>query len=84
MNPVVLGPEGFVSEDTIYTGELQVNVPTTNALGMMCSGLSVRLEARWTDLEREKDKGTTIIHECEAFFDSEFGTETWLPPGLRR
>jgi hypothetical protein len=60
-----------------------VNTPTAER-GLMCKGISVWIEGRWTDVEGGKDKGTSICYRQEAEVDYPEGEHIWLQPGRQR
>jgi len=58
MQPLLDPADGSTSNPTILAGQVEIHQPGER--GLMCSGIRVWLEARWTDVEEEKIKGTTI------------------------
>lgn len=82
MKPILVTPEGPVADPTVLAGQLEIHVPGKN--GIMCSGLSVWLEGRWTDVEGKKDKGTSVCFEQKAAVDCPDQGRIRLRPGSQR
>lgn len=73
-----------LQEDTFLTGQLEVEMPTVYQDGLDCEGLSVWLEGRWTDLEDDREKGTTVCFQQIAVVDVAQDQSLRLWPGTQR
>jgi hypothetical protein len=82
MKPLSDPSIGAVNTPTILAGQVELHQPA--AIGLMCSGISVWFEGRWTDVEAGKDKGTSICYRQEAEVDCPEGGQVWLQPGRQR
>jgi len=82
MKPLLHLEDGGVNDPTILAGQVEINQPAEH--GIMCNGMSVWIEGRWTDVEGEKDKGTTICFRQEAEVSGIGQGPTWLQPGRQR
>lgn len=83
MKPVSLLP-GAVNDDTVLTGQLEVDLPASYEDGMLCGGVSVWIEKRWTDLEGQREKGNIVCYNQQAVVESGSGQGIWLRPGTQR
>jgi hypothetical protein len=82
MKPLLDPSTGAVNTPTILAGQVEINQPAER--GLMCKGISVWIEGRWTDVEGGKDKGTSICYRQEAEVDCPEGEQVWLKPGRQR
>jgi hypothetical protein len=82
MKPLLDPSNGTVNTPTILAGQVEIHQPSER--GVLCSGLSVWIEGRWTDMEGGKDKGTSICFRQEAELDHPEAGQLWLRPGRQR
>jgi len=83
MKPVSSLP-GSITEDTVLAGQIEVDLSGVHKFGMVCGGLSVWLEGRWTDLEGSREKGTIVCYKQRAVVETGREKEIWLQPGTQR
>jgi hypothetical protein len=82
MKPLLDPSAGAVNTPTILAGQVEIYQPAER--GLMCKGISVWIEGRWTDVEGGKDKGTSICYRQEAEVDCPEEGQMWLQPGRQR
>lgn len=82
MKPLLDPSDGAVNEPTILAGQVEIHQPGER--GVMCSGISIWIEGRWTDMEGQKDKGTSVCYEQQAKVDCPNQGQIWLKPGRQR
>ena len=82
MKPLLDPSTGAINTPTILAGQVEINQPAES--GLLCKGISVWIEARWTDVEGGKDKGISVCFKQEAEIDCPEGDQLWLQPGRQR
>lgn len=82
MKPLLNLVDGAAHEPTILAGQAEIELASEH--DVMCSGISVWLEARWTDVEGLKDKGSSVCFEQRADVDCPDSGEIRLRPGRQR
>jgi hypothetical protein len=82
MKPLLSPIDGANQESTILAGQAEIQLATEH--GVLCSGISIWLEGRWTDVEGKKDKGSSVCFEQRAVVDCPDSGRIWLQPGRQR
>jgi hypothetical protein len=82
MKPLLDLTDGAFHEPTILAGQVEIHQPEER--GLMCNGISVWIEARWTDIEGQKEKGSSVCFEQKAKVDCTDQGPIWLQPGRQR